>query len=77
MIKISGGIVCKESGSTVIYKPKCDICDTVDINEILVNLTSSVIEVSTWKCVNCSHNQVVKIQNKSLDLTDKKLKSKI
>ncbi len=77
MIKISGGIVCNESGNTVVYKPKCDICDTIDVNEILVNLTSSVIEVSTWKCVKCSHNQVVKIQNKSLDFKNNKLKSNI
>ncbi len=77
MIKISGGIVCNEDGKTVIYKPKCEICNTVDISEILVNLTSSVIEVSTWKCINCSHNQVIKIQNKPLDSFDKKLTRKI
>lgn len=77
MIKISGGVVCNENGNTVIYKAKCDICNTVDKKEILVNLTSSVIEVSTWKCDKCSHNQVVKIQNKPLGSVDKKLMSKI
>ena len=77
MIKISGGIVCSENGNTVIYQPKCDLCETVDPNETLVNLTSSVIEVSTWRCIKCGYNQLVKIQNKPFEATNNIVKSNI
>lgn len=68
MITITGGVISKQSGSSVTYKSKCDNCNNVEPNETTVSITKGVTEISTFRCSNCGNHQITKIK----DVTDTK-----
>ncbi len=63
MVTISGGIISKQSGSSITYKPKCDKCNEVEFDETTVTITRGVTEVSTKKCSSCGNVQITKIKD--------------
>ena len=62
MITISGGVISKQSGSSVTYKLKCVNCNNVELNETTVSITKGVTEITTFRCSNCGNNQITKIK---------------
>ena len=63
MLTISGGIILKQSGSSVTYKPKCEVCGNAESSECTVTITKGVTEISTNKCSNCGNHQTIKIKH--------------
>jgi len=63
MLTISGGIILKQSGSSVTYKLKCDNCGNAEPSESSVTITKGVTEISTKKCSNCGNNQTIKLKH--------------
>jgi len=63
MLTISGGIILKQSGSSITYKLKCDKCGNTEPSESTVTLTKGVTEISTKKCSNCGNNQTIKMKH--------------
>jgi len=61
-IIITGGVVSKQSGSSVTYKLKCDKCGNTGSAESTVTVSKGVTEVSSKKCSNCGNNQIIKIK---------------
>jgi len=68
MITISGGVISKQTGSSVTYNPQCDSCKSVEPYETTVTITRGVTEISTFICSNCGNHQITKIK----DVTDTK-----
>jgi len=62
MVTITGGIILKQKGSSITFKPKCEKCGNALSNESTVTLTRGVTEVSTVKCSYCNNNQIVKMK---------------
>ena len=62
MMTISGGIISKESNSSVTYKVKCEKCGNIGDSETTVSVAKGVTEVSTKKCLNCGSYQPIKIK---------------
>jgi len=63
MITISGGVISKQSGSSITYKLKCDKCGNAESSETTVTVTKGVTEISTKKCSNCGNNQIIKMKH--------------
>jgi hypothetical protein len=62
MITISGGVISKQRGSSVVYKLMCDRCGIAETNDSFASISIGVTEVSTKKCSNCGNKQIVKIK---------------
>ena len=62
MLTISGGVITKQSGSSVTYKLKCEKCGNAEPSESTVTLTKGVTEISTKKCSNCGNSQTIKMK---------------
>jgi hypothetical protein len=61
-ITISGGVILKQNGLSIIYKPKCDNCGNAESTESKVTITKGVTEITTMKCTNCGYNQTIKMK---------------
>ncbi|RPH31148.1 MAG: hypothetical protein EHM93_14680 [Bacteroidales bacterium] len=62
MITISGGVISKESGTSVSYKLKCEKCGQINDSESTVTMTKGVTEISTKKCSFCGNVQMIKMK---------------
>ena len=62
MLTISGGIITKQSGTSITYKLKCEKCGNAETPESIVSLTKNVTEISTKKCSNCGNIQTIKMK---------------
>lgn len=62
MVSITGGVISKQKGLSITFKPKCEKCGNAEHAETTVTLTKGVTEITTKKCSNCGNNQIVKMK---------------
>ncbi len=62
MVTISGGVVSKQNNTSVTFRLKCDKCGHMEESESTVTVTLGLTEVTTKKCPNCEHRQVIKMK---------------
>lgn len=63
MIKISGGEISSENGSSVTFKLKCEKCGYVEQSESTITVSVGITEITTKKCAKCGNNQVIKMKH--------------
>jgi transcription elongation factor Elf1 len=63
MITITGGVISRQNGSSVTYKPQCENCNNVEPVETTVTITRGVTEISTFNCSNCGTHQITRIKD--------------
>jgi len=73
MITITGGVISKQSGSSVTYKVKCDNCENIDPDETTITLTKGVTDLSTKRCSKCGNNQITKLKYTEIDAVKDKV----
>lgn len=61
-IKITGGELLNQKGTTVTYKVKCDKCGNIDSSETSITIMKGVTEVTSKKCSFCGNNQIIKMR---------------
>jgi uncharacterized Zn finger protein len=61
MATISGGVITKQSGSSITYKLKCDKCGTVDHSESTITSNGGT-DAYTKRCSKCGNQQKVIIK---------------
>lgn len=62
MVAITGGVISKQSGSSVTFKLKCEKCGNDGSAESTLTLMKGVTEITTKKCSSCGNNQTIKIK---------------
>jgi hypothetical protein len=62
MVAITGGVVLRQKGSSVTFRPKCEKCGNAENIESTLTLMKGVTEIATHKCSCCGSNLVTKMK---------------